>query len=373
MNKRTVSLILALCMLLLHVKAFAVLQPPYSTEPTSEIWKTYDPVLHYFYNQLTDEEKRLFSARYDAIALGDGTLWSYQVSSLSAFSRARVNYVILRDCPELMFYTEGFDIDKLQVPPDEYLAANPERIMRLNAECTNAILPVIQGKATELDIELAIDDYIKRKCSYTIKGQSAESLNTAYSALVKGKALSVGYTFGTLYALRVAGIECFSLDGNLKTFSGGDYGRIWIQVRINGNWYQCDPILNDWDDEDCLSGFYPYLNLSTAEIRVSRSEWPVRAQLEFTHPQCMSTQDNYYVRSGLILDENWQGMLLLAVRISNIAGHTSLGVRFKTPELYKESLDCCEAGRIDAFSKLQLSVKIKTADDVLFAYFAWKE
>ena len=84
-------LILALLLsLLFPADGCAILQKPYNIEPTADVWNTYDPALHYFYQQLTDAEKRLFSARYDALALGDASLWNYQVSSLNSLSQGEL-------------------------------------------------------------------------------------------------------------------------------------------------------------------------------------------------------------------------------------------------------------------------------------------
>ena len=68
--RRTLALVMVLTLLMFGNNAAAVMNPPYPTEPTSALWKLYDPELHYWYQQLTETEKRLFSARYDCIALG---------------------------------------------------------------------------------------------------------------------------------------------------------------------------------------------------------------------------------------------------------------------------------------------------------------
>ena len=76
--RRTLAVVMVLILLMLGNNAAAVVQLPYSSEPTSALWKLYDPELHYWYQQLTEAEKRLFSARYDCIALGQADLWDYQ-------------------------------------------------------------------------------------------------------------------------------------------------------------------------------------------------------------------------------------------------------------------------------------------------------
>ena len=377
MRKRLFAALLVLLMSLLPMEAQAALQKPYATEPTSEIWKTYDPSLHFYYSQLTDAEKRLFSARYDAIALGDASLWNYQVNSVNSFSRARVDYTLMNDCPELMFYDYGCPgYGALQVPSDEYLSENPERLRRQNEECSFAVRRIIQG-TTELEKELAIDDYIKATCTYTAvpdEGKIVDSLCSAHACLVDGKALCVGYTMGAEYALRIAGIECATVGGDIKNFSGLDAGHTWNLVRINGSWYQCDFTWDDRDDEDCLEDFYPYMNLSTVEIRSSRSEYPVRAQLDFTHPQCMDKKDNYYVITNQVLDANWQVTLSLLISLHKAVGMHGTGVRFESAELYDDFKANYKAYTLYLCSKMPrliLTLKIKIDDNIRFAYFTW--
>ena len=54
--RRTLAVVMALILLMLGNDATAVMNPPYSSEPTSELWKLYDPELHYWYQQLTEAE-----------------------------------------------------------------------------------------------------------------------------------------------------------------------------------------------------------------------------------------------------------------------------------------------------------------------------
>ena len=373
MKNRFLAILCLLALTLFTPEARAALQKPYPTEPTSEIWTTYDPSLHYYYNQLTDAQKRLFSARYDALALGDSSLWSYQVSSVDAFSRIRVDFVLIHDCPELMFF---YDRDfagygALQVPSEEYLANNPERLKKLNEECSSAVRAIVSDEMTELEKELAISDYLSSACTYTVEpseGQTGRSLYYASSSLVDGKALSVGYASGAQYALRLCGIECAVEMGDVKNFGGHDAGHMWNICRINGNWYQCDFSWNAILDV----GGYSHINLTTAEMRETRSESPVRAQLEFKHPQCMSSKDNYYVLNGLILGEDWWDDLYRLIKANESKGQRCFSVRFENAEDFNRFVASINV--INAFYGLsypRVDLNVITYADVLFAYLYW--
>ena len=56
--RRTLAVVMVLILLMLGNNAAAVVHLPYSPEPASALWKLYDPELHYWYQQLTEAEKK---------------------------------------------------------------------------------------------------------------------------------------------------------------------------------------------------------------------------------------------------------------------------------------------------------------------------
>ena len=386
MARKNVGVLALALMILLQImpSAHAVLQKPYSLTPTADVWTTYDPDLHYYYQQLTDAEKRLFSARYDALALGDGSLWNYQVSGLSAHSRARVNYVIINDCPELMFLPQSENLFQdglafLQAPDEDDLKAIPGRIQSLNALCQAVLDQWNTDSLTDYEKEIAVDRYIVQHCVYTVEEdysragsfQIDDSIRIASSALVGGNAACVGYANAMLYAMRYLHIPCVAANGYYYAKDGIRYGHKWNIIQIGGSWYHYDATWNDWDSSALLADFFPYLNLSTLEIRKSHADDFSRQVLDFKNPQCNATRDNYYVRQNQMVGENWRDDISALLQNAVQAGKGALGVRFTTADAYQDALSTLLRLGCDAVFPGVDGIAFVSDDFVDFLYFYW--
>jgi len=374
MRKRLTGIFLLLAMLVLPASAETE-QQPYSTEPISALWNTYAPELHYYYAQLSEAEKRLFSARYDALATGEGALWNYQIGEYGTLERARVNMVLCNDCPELMFYgTElGGSYSLVQKPGDAYLAANPEKIAMYNEACASAAGQLDGEAASGYETQLAIDEYIKRSCTYD-NGASwygSEEGHTAYSSLVKGGANCVGYTMGAMYLLRMSGIPCLAVYGYVGAAPTGSNGHMWLMVEINGRWYHYDPTWDDWDSADMKEDFYPYLNLSTEEIKKARSWDEAETHYRFVFPEALSMEDNYYALNGRTLGKAWKTSMYTLVKGARASGKSAVGLRFADWEDYREFLKNVSDGSCYPLNLLSFNVHFVTEDGSKFVYLWW--
>ena len=344
--KKHLTLIAAIFLILPAVfspSARAAFREPYPMQPKAPVWQTYDAELRYYYQQLSDVEKRGFSARYDAIALGDGTLWSGQVQGLNEIGWQRVNFVLINDCPELMYFSMTLSMGYyfIQVPDDAYLAAHPAQMAQMNSACAGVVQSIREEAASgsDFDLEMALIDRMTRLCTYRAEqyGEDTdETIRTAYSSLVAGEAVCSGYAAGFLYAMRCLGIPCAMMNGVCYDESGQGAGHQWNVVRINGTWTHVDVTWSDADEEAPQEDFYPDVNLTSLEIRRERSDDTERGRLHFTVPQCTSNAENYYVKHGRILGENWREELPALIREAAAAGRTALGVRAATKEIYEQ-------------------------------------
>ena len=348
-RKAVGALIAILIALAVSPAASAVIQKPYATEPTSAIWNTYDPALHYYYQQLTDAEKRSFSAKYDSIALGDAGLWDSQKAKLPYLSHARVEYALMMDCPELMWFVSGytFGVDR---PDEAFFAPHADGLKKKLKECERALSRIRASRDWGEDDyarEIAADRYLVKHCAYYVDEDFDpngdfdldEGLRTAWAALATGQADSLGYASAMSFAMRCFGVPCIVLTGSVR-FEGDDYDteHAWNAISVDGAWYHTDVSWDDMDDDYMIDDYLPYMNLSSVEIRRTRQEFGVRLDLEFKNPQCTSKSANYYAVSGKILGENWQNRLTSMIMKAQFGGHTGLGVRFESGELYDEAM-----------------------------------
>lgn len=96
--------------------------------------------------------------------------------------------------------------------------------------------------------------------------RSAASL---YGGLIDGKAICVGYALILHEALKYVGIKSQCVSGFTQ-----DNGHEWIQVRIDGKWYNADPT---WDSSMIqLEGKYKYMLLSDKQFEKTHGNYCYR-------------------------------------------------------------------------------------------------
>ena len=372
MKTRALALFLALICLAGVLPARALDGEIYPLEPTAPCWRIYDPALHAFYRQLTDAEKRVFSARYDCVALGGQSLWTD--GGLGAEETMRVDYVLLTDCPELMYMPAETGLDGELLRPDEaYCAGHPDEIERMLADCRatmDAIARQPEWDDTDFGKQLAVDRFIAAHCRYDVEadfgGDYAPDpmLRTAWASLSGGKATCVGYAQGVQLALRCLGIPCLMAYGYVRDDIGRETPHSWNMVEVDGAWYHHDATWDDRDAEDYL----PYFNLSTEVICRSHADDPARGMLGFDLPGCESMRANYYAVRGQTMAEDWRAALPRLVQEARDDGRNALGVRFEDEARYREALRALEAGELD--DELPRP-DVLTRQDVNLIWFRW--
>ena len=378
MKKRALALLFALLLLANGPSARALDDAPYSAEPTAPVWRTYDPALHYYYNLLTDEEKRVFSARYDCIALGETSLWDQP--GLDGAGLVRVDYALLTDCPELMYMPTKTGPDGALLKPEEaWCAGHPGDIERLMADCRAALEAIAQRPEwgeSDFEKQLAVDRYIVSRCRYDVEaGYSADAgftpdpaLRVAWGALVGGEATCAGYAQGVQLALRCLGIPCLMTYGYIRDEADRAIPHAWNMAKIDGAWYHHDATWNDLDDAAMLEDYLPYFNLTTRAIRRTHSDDPARPALGFPLPRCDSAGANYCAARGQTLGADWREALPEMIDAARKAGRRGLGVRFDDEALFDEAMGALEAGNLDEALSGALS---GARPDVYFIYFRW--
>lgn len=103
-----------------------------------------------------------------------------------------------------------------------------------------------------------------------------------YGGLIDGSAICAGYAIILHEALQYVGMKSQYVRGdNLEV------GHAWIQVQIDGKWYNADPT---WDSDVIqIVGKYKYMLLSDEEFEISHSEYSFNRPK--TYHQCKSNFD----------------------------------------------------------------------------------
>ena len=135
---------------------------------------------------------------------------------------------------------------------------------------------------------LYLHDYV---VDHVVYGQSAND-QTAYGALIEGKAVCAGYTDAYQKLLTAAGIESTFISGLADNGSGAPQAHAWIMVKLEGKCYFTDVT---WDDP-FVNGVqekrHNYFNLSLEQMSVDH--FPYDRYADVLPDSCNHTDLDYY-------------------------------------------------------------------------------
>ena len=387
--RRTLAVVMALILLMLGNDAAAAVNLPYSPEPTSALWKLYDPELHYWYQQLTEPEKRLFSARYDCIALGQADLWDYPCGRLTLENRERIDYVLMADCPELLYFPQAETLDSLrygriQAPDESFCAQHAALLPDMLAECMAALDEIRRQPEwgeTDFEKEIATDRFLVHHCMYEAEFDLADieqnpeldgDRRTAYGALVEGRAVCSGYASAMTLAMRCFGVPCLSTTGDYYPGNGAYYGHEWNIIQIDGEWTHEDVTFNDADDEIYTEDYFPYTNLTSAEVFQFVKNDSHRDEVKLRIPFCTSDRNNYYIRKGQTLGADWQAEAVRRVRDVHDAGGHGIGFRMLDGEAFEEAVRMVDSQDMSLYDGVVFSVTMEYTENARVLYISWE-
>ncbi len=387
--RRTLAVVMALILLMPGNDAAAVIHPPYSLEPTSALWKFYDPGLHYWYQQLTENEKRLFSARYDCIALGQADLWDYPCGRLTLKNRERIDYVLMYDCPELLYFPKARTADalsygRLEAPDEAFCAQHAAMLPDMLAECM-AVLDAIhlqpEWGETDYEKEIATDRFLVYHCMYDsdIPEYTREQMmkldadqQTAYGALVRGRAICSGYASAMNLAMRCFGVPCLTTTGFYYEGNGGYYGHGWNIIQIGGEWTHEDVAYNDADNEAYTEDYLPGTNLTSIEVFRLVSDDLLKAGMNFRNPPSTSDRNNYYIREGQTLGADWQAEAVRRVQDAHDTGRNAIGFRMLDSAAFEEVVRMVDSEDMSVFAGLAFPVMVDYVQHARVLYISWE-
>lgn len=137
--------------------------------------------------------------------------------------------------------------------------------------------------------------YLHNAVAQRVEYEQVGLHQTAYGALVDGKAVCAGYAAAYQYLLRCAGINAGTVTGSsVDPSSGVEIPHAWNIVWMDAE--TCVYTDVTWDDQGENLFFY-YFNVSLDEIKVDHAE---NIQL-FTLPACTHTDQSYFDVNSLIV------------------------------------------------------------------------
>lgn len=247
-----------LCLLIAVLTAFLLLT---ATSPKAQAADTN----RYGYKMLTTaQQKRAYGILADALTGGARVVSLSQLGISQADFTNALNMVII-DYPEIFWIGTGYEITTPQgidtVVSVEFNSIFSEQgLQSASTALNNKVNQIVAGVPSGSDYKKALylHDYIVNNVDY----QDAANDQSAYGALVEGKAVCAGYTHAYQLLLRRVGIDSLYIKGTAK----GD-PHAWLLVWLDGECYYTDVT---WDDKVATDGkhltAHYYFNMSYDDI-----------------------------------------------------------------------------------------------------------
>lgn len=127
---------------------------------------------------------------------------------------------------------------------------------QLYNEAADIINAAVANSRNEFEYLVYVHDEIVRRATYTT---GLKQNDTAYGALMEGRADCDGYADALYLLCNLAGMECHYQHGNARDRQG-DTGHMWNGVKLGGAFYCTDVTWNDTDQSAAVP-LYAYLNM----------------------------------------------------------------------------------------------------------------
>lgn len=297
-----------------------------SSTVTSSASQPYTPsgsITYYYYDRLSDGQKVLYNTISKAINdMQEGLI---ELGSCSdedvtlAFNAVRtdhpeyfwipISYITKID-GNSRFIAFDYKDDKYSV---SYACSREERNRMqaaLNAKISKIRSEVFKNKMGIYELELALHDWICNNVTYVTTG---ELVNTAYGALVNGKALCEGYSRAMQILCYEFKIPCTLVCGKAtdpKTKETESH--MWNVIQLDKEWYNVDAT---WDDDDDHGiALHNYFNVTDKQISETHTAAPdfkdisseaiKGGSFNFYLPKCTATKHYFVNNEGCLLTDD---------------------------------------------------------------------
>jgi|GEM_PF-3557637 len=183
------------------------------------------------------------------------------------------------DNPEIFYYHNAANIGYSKYPDDPTLLQIKVNLYLLeehpnleadkatfNAAVDKILDEVIFPGMTDLEMELAIHDYIVLNCAYDTTYGADDTYN-AYGVIVRKTAVCDGYARSFKLFMNRLGIPCQYVTGLGVNSSGSSEAHAWNRIQIGGEWYQVDTTWADPTPDKPGKVSYQYFNVDDATFK----------------------------------------------------------------------------------------------------------
>lgn len=295
------------------------------------------------YEELTETQKQAYRRIYNTVSSHPAKIL---IPALSEEELSEVFLALKFDNPHILClqntYTYYTASSKFYILP-EYndTAENCEKMTACLLGAAKEICADIPADADAYETELYIHDRLIDSVSY----DTGKHSDTAYGALVNHKAACGGYALACKLLFDMADIQSVAVSGKAASADGKSVPHMWLAANINKNWYFVDPA---WDDpitntKDTLR--HTYFNVTEEKFALTHSDYTLPAAVS-----CGASDEDYYLKSGLLLKEDtWEK--LLENRFSVVSAlPVHFEFRCESPELFATVTErLFDGGELNAF------------------------
>ncbi len=248
--------------------------------------------------QQMDGGSRLVAA-YDALVAGVETATADIAmptggNAITVEELETVNGAVHADYPEYFWSNGGYScsyapstmqvglVSPVYVIPGDDLAKAKKALNDKVNELTGGL----NGKS-DYEISKILHDRVAQSVEY---GYTPND-QTAYGALVEGRAVCAGYARAYQLLMSKMGIPVWIVRGqSVNPTTGNPENHAWNMAKLDGEWYYTDVT---WDDQG-QKIYYAYLNQAYARMKEGHIPGLFAAYL----PQSTATANNYFVKNG---------------------------------------------------------------------------
>ena len=259
----------------------------------------------YYYEKLTDEQKKIYKAVAVAIKNLDSNakIKEYNFTDDNTTMKdvkAAIQNLFL-DHPEVFYVSNDYTVSTIELLNSKrieidlkYLVKDKNDLNKKIAEIKNVIDPIINDAKNmdKFDAELYIHDKICEMCTY-YKYSNIEAVpeecHTIYGCLVNKQAVCDGLSKSLQIMLDKVEIDNILVTGNLQ-----NQAHAWIMVKLDDNWYHMDitsnkSVRNESGKEEII---HSYFNITSERIKKTNS-----IDIEEQLPEASATEYNYYLKT----------------------------------------------------------------------------
>lgn len=325
-----------------------------------EIVQKEEGYLEYYFNLLTEEEKRGYRELLDGVRNRKEKFYL----TISGDSQVdRVYHAVLKDHPEIFWIHNRKQVYKTVYAGGNYCQFSPE--YSYNEEET-ALIGASMEQAYQDVLALLPEgagDYEKVQTVYTYiidhtEYVSSEDDQSIAGVFWKKGAVCAGYAGAVQYLLERLGVPCIYVEGSS---SESEEGHAWNLVLLDGEYYYVDA--TNGDQPDFLEGdavliaehkttIYDYLCPFPEEYEANYTPSP-----EFSVPECTARAKNFYVINGACFDtyDREQVYELCRLRLDN--GAAVVRFKFANQDAFQAACeDLIENDRIEEVARYYMDI-----------------